>query len=259
MNDFTLSDLNALLADSQTTATLDNFSDIVSQYGTDFYILHSIDKDTEERRILTPFCVRHDFWSPYKYGLMDDRYRIVVKPIYDSIADEVFDSRQLIRVGRMVPVIYGGEDREADIHLRLRFGVIDTSGRAILKTSYDSVSFNGDYDLITVTNGPTAPEEGAGLFSRNGKVIVPLGAYHKIFDFDSGMARVIKADNFDKWGIIDTGGRVLLPTVYDRIWPFDGKSSCSVRTEKNGIQMDLDFESLRAGKYADDYSDDLPF
>ena len=57
----------------------------------------------------------------------------------------------------------------------------------------------------------------------------------------------------DKWGIIGINGEVLLPPVYDRIWPFEGKDFDSARTEKNGVTIDFDFAGLRAGKYSNDY------
>lgn len=193
-------------------------------------------------------------------GLVNNQLEIVVEPKYDAIVDDVFSDKQLIRVGLTTPVVYG-EDRDdiSTIHLRLRFGVIDTTGRTILKPIYDNISLEENYNLIVVENGPTSLIQGAGLFNRDGEVIIPIGKFHKIFGFNKGLARVISPTDNNKWGIIDDKGRTVLPTEYDQIWKFEDKPVNSVRTVKDGKVIDYGFDELMSIAKNNEYTDDLPF
>lgn len=257
MLNISISDLYSLMDDESETNRLERAIQLIEDNSDNFVFLNVIDGDVEKRRILKPFGIRENIWEPYKFGLMDSDYRIIVKPEYDSIIDNVFSKDDLIRVGKLTAVNYQKGTGKDDLHIRLRFGVIDSSCKTILKTEYDNIYLYKKYNLIVVTNGPTCSIQGSGLFSWAGEEIVPVGKYYKIYDFDKEMARVITFN--DKWGIIGINGEVLLPPVYDRIWPFEGKDFDSARTEKNGVTIDFDFAGLRAGKYSNDYSDDLPF
>lgn len=260
MNNFTFQDLESLLNNESATRQLDNASDLLSKYGDNLVFLRTANKKLEESRLLTPIAVREHFTQPYKMGLVNDEFEIVVEPKYDTIIDDVIQVKQLIRVGVMTPVIYG-EDKDvvSTIHLRLRFGVLDINGKTILKPIYDAISFEDNYNLIIVTNGPTSIVQGAGIFNREGKEIVPLGLYRKIFDFSKGLARVVSAYDNNKWGIIDESGRVVLPTEYENIWRFEGKNVDSVRTVKNGVTIDYGFDELLSKGNVEYNSEDLPF
>lgn len=261
MKNFTVHDLDSLLNNESAMRQLDNASDLISKYGDNLVFLKTANKQLEESRLLTPIAVREHFTQPYKMGLINEDLEIVIEPKYDTIADDVMQKNQLIRVGVTTPVIYGdGADSISTVHLRLRFGVVDTMGNTILEPKYDGISFEDNYSLIVITNGPTSMVQGAGLFNREGKEIVPIGKYHKIFGFSKGLARVVSANNNNKWGIIDKNGKEILPAEYDQIWKFDEKDVDSVRTVKNGVTKDYGFEELLSGNSAEEYNaDDLPF
>ena len=261
MNNFTFQDLESLLNNESATRQLDNASDLISKYGDNLMFLRTANKQLEESRLLTPIAVREHFTQPYKMGLINDDLEIVIEPKYDTIVDDITQKNQLIRVGLITPVIYGdGADGISTVHLKLRFGVVDTMGNTILEPKYDGISFDDNYSLIVITNGPTSIVQGAGLFNRKGKEIVPIGKYRKIFGFSKGLARVVSSYNNNKWGIIDKNGNEILPAEYDQIWNFEGKDVDSVRTVKNGVTKDYGFEELLLGNSAEEYNaDDLPF
>ena len=260
MKNISLENLESILNNESATRQLDNASDHITKYGDNLVFLRTTNKDLEERRLLTPIAVREHVLKPYKLGLINDELEIVVEPQYDTIVDDVLYDNQLIRVGITTVVIYD-EDKTgvSTTHLRQRFGVIDTTGRMIIAPKFDNISFEENYNLIVVENGPTSLLQGAGLFDREGKEILPLGAYRKIFDFSNGLARVVSSTDNNKWGIIDDRGRTILPTEYDQVWKFDGKNVDSVRTVKNGIVIDYGFDELKSMINRIDFSDDLPF
>lgn len=256
LNDFNIDDM---FNDNISEAVIANAASLIEDYGENIAILHGINKELEDKRILIPIAVRKDNYSPYKYGLIDKAYKIIVKPEFDVIADNVLYNKQLILVGKTVPVVYERSigSNNGEIHLRERYGVIDTKGKTILEPKFDDIYFSENYNLIIVSNGPTNINQGSGLFDRSGKEILPIGSYHKIYGFYRGLARVIRGG---KWGIINSYGKLLLPVIYDNIWNFDGKDYSSIIVEKDGIKSNIPLSDIVNGKYiSNKYSNDLPF
>lgn len=90
-----------------------------------------------------------------------------------------------------------------------------------------------------------------GICDLDGNVIVPFGKYDWIDGFEHGLARVkighesnTKANNTNKWGIINTEGVEMLPVVYDNIWNFLGKKLFSTRVEKDDNVKYINFHEL---------------
>lgn len=236
-----------------------NAVQLIEKYGNNLFFIKGTDKKLEDKRILSPIAIRDNSLSPYKYGLINNNFEVVVNPIYDVIVDDVLSNNQLIRVGKTVPVVYeSSEDSDVgEIHLKERYGVVDTEGRTILDTIFDNIYFSDNFNLIIVSNGPTNMHQGAGLFERSGKEIIPVGSFYKIYGYNKGLARVIKKN---KWGIINTEGKLLLPTVYDNIWSFERNDFDSIIVEKNGVKSHISITDIFSGKYINNNNpDDLPF
>lgn len=262
MSDFSYTDLMSVLSNDSVANRLDNASDIISKYGDNIAFLSTCNNDIEKRRYLTPIAVRENRLSQYKYGLINDKLEIVVRPIYDTIVDDVFNAFQLIRVGITTPVIYGDNSNvAATVHLRQRFGVLDTTGKTILENKYDFISIQNNYKIIIVTNGPTSLIQGAGMYSNTGEEIIPIGNVRKIFDFHDGLGLARFISNNNKWGIISVDGKILLPALYDNIWKFEEKDFDSAIVEKQNTQLKIPFSDIKQGKFINtiDSADDLPF
>ena len=106
MLNISISDLYSLMDDESETNRLERAIQLIEDNSDNFVFLNVIDGDVEKRRILKPFGIRENIWEPYKFGLMDSDYRIIVKPEYDSIIDNVFSKDDLIRVGKLTAVNY---------------------------------------------------------------------------------------------------------------------------------------------------------
>ena len=120
LNDFNIDDM---FNDNISEAVIANAASLIEDYGENIAILHGINKELEDKRILIPIAVRKDNYSPYKYGLIDKAYKIIVKPEFDVIADNVLYNKQLIQVGKTVPVVYERSigSNNGEIHLRERW------------------------------------------------------------------------------------------------------------------------------------------
>jgi hypothetical protein len=90
-----------------------------------------------------------------------------------------------------------------------------------------------------------------GVIDTEGNIIVPFGKYDWIDGFDNGLARVKigkitngKADNDNKWGIINEAGKEVLPVEYDNIWNFLGRGRFSTKAIKDGVEYNVFFHDL---------------
>lgn len=66
LNDFNIDDM---FNDNISEAVIANAASLIEDYGENIAILHGINKELEDKRILIPIAVRKDNYSPYKYGL----------------------------------------------------------------------------------------------------------------------------------------------------------------------------------------------
>ena len=144
-----------------------------------------------------------------------------------------------------------------------------------IKSSHNK--FN-DLDIHVVQN----QDYEWGILNNEGFVIVPFGKYGWIDTFDNGLCRVrshgqirnshkvlaivqdshhvitdkqeiqkindedfkLHPERYAKWGIINEGGKEVLPVEYDEIWSFVGKNRNSTKVVKNGQTTEVFFPEL---------------
>jgi len=93
-------------------------------------------------------------------------------------------------------------------------GVIDLDGKEILPCKFSSIRmelYNGDLLGLIIENG------GRGFADRNGKVIVPP-EFDYVYPYPERVYRVSKDD---KYGLLDSEGKEVIPISYNDITPFD--------------------------------------
>ncbi|WP_312939601.1 WG repeat-containing protein, partial [Oscillibacter sp.] len=187
-----------------------------------------------------------------KWGLIDSKGNEIIAPVYDDISDI---SDGMIKVGRdlaNVPTIYGELGKR-------EFSFFDTTGKEVLSLDYDSVEdFSEGLALVgrqykyvdnSFGKGVTIIATKYGFINKSGKEVIPLiydnvAAFRESlptfgsltpsvrkgekFGFSEGLAVVCKDD---KWGAIDTQGKVVIPFTYERMEMFfEGMAKVS----KNG-------------------------
>ena len=122
-----------------------------------------------------------------KWGLMDYRGNLVVKPLYDSI-DSFSTGKFLVETNGL-------------------FGIITSDGNIIIPVSYQSIKpFNSNYIKVS-------KDSKVGLISVNdGKIVVPV-AYDDILV----MKKYYKVKSGGKWGIINDSQKIIVSASYDDI------------------------------------------
>ncbi|MFN6040084.1 MAG: WG repeat-containing protein [Bacteroidota bacterium] len=154
-----------------------------------------------------------------KFGLIDAVGKELCSFKYDSIGF-FFNDVALMNIG--------GIKNQKGIFSGGLWGIIDKNGREIIPASFTEISANSNSKpmLYFVTNGKYG-----FLNKKTGKTVIPA-VYDEIsyrcdlgegdFNEDGTLAVRIK----DKWGIINSEGKVLIPLIYDEVHTFREELVC---------------------------------
>lgn len=154
-----------------------------------------------------------------KTGFKDANGKIVIKPQYDRVFTFEDDDYALVNFGFDYKGNKGG-----------KWGAIDTSGKIIIPIKYDKIAYIG-YNLFAVNVGEIfsnmdATEEGKfAIFNASGKALTPFvyTGYVSSVEFQQGYATLETYDaktKVQKYGLLDSTGKVAVPAQYDRIGAF---------------------------------------
>lgn len=137
------------------------------------------------------------------YGLLDSKADVVVNPDYASLA---------INENKAYTVKAGG-----------RFGVIDSTGKAIIPIEYDSINAKGGNYYVEKNSLH-------GIFKPDGTVLIPV-EYDSIY-IQGTQYEVAKGG---KEGVLSSDGSIILPADYESVQKLkDGRYYISVN-KKYGI------------------------
>lgn len=187
-----------------------NIKELDRQESSDIRILvdlpeYEIEKET---RILIPF-------SYYQhYGMMNRNGEVIVEPKYDRILDSCRNSLDVVRVG--VHYTYGGncKTKEPSTYLGTKWGLIGSDGNVILEPNYNWIGVSDDKRILTLRHMDYQYE----VITLDGEVIIHKGKYSWGDTSEKGLIRVNKG--YERWGVIDIKGNIVLPLRYSNIWNF---------------------------------------
>ena len=174
-------------------------------------------------RLLIPYMQNHQI------GFVNQMAEPIVEPVYDIYNGKILNENDLITVGKRYTYGFPRSNGDVQTYDKYKWGVIDSKGTLIINCDYYSISISDDNQLITLRKY----NHEYCVVDRNCNEIIPYGKYHLINGFTNGYARI----KHGKWGIIDQKGNIVLPTVYDEIWNFDGWTKLkSCKVIKDGIE-----------------------
>ena len=156
----------------------------------------------------------------------DDCFKPVTQQKFNYV--ECINKKGVARVGNIIETALG------DFPYPL--GLVDASGKIILPVDYHSIDFPSQWKhdsylddlpdgLILVRKrdlqnnsmfGNLGMQDQYGLINLKGEFIVPLGAYDDIkMPYSNGDNTLYTVVKNNKYGFIDTKGRVVIPLMYD--------------------------------------------
>lgn len=147
------------------------------------------------------------------YGLMNHKGELIVPNEYTNYIQ--YDD---------IKVLVLNHDKKA--------GMVDYKGNIVIPFDASSISEKQENGLFFVGKGEGESTR-FGLVNKEGKILYPfvLSTYD---NFEHGLARVSKGENFDQWGLIDTNGKEVVSCDNDYIFPFS--EGMATFQDRNGGQ-----------------------
>ena len=147
-----------------------------------------------------------------KYGFVNKMASIVIEPVFDEIKGSFFTAENYVAVRK-----------------DSRWSAIDSNGNELLPYIYTKIFPSPDSSLVTCCD-----YDGKSVINlKTGNVVVNSGIYEIIEGFRYGFART---KNNGKWGIINTNGKLVLDTQYEKIqsWYEWYEPTTIIRKTKDG-------------------------
>ena len=166
--------------------------------------------------------VRKGSWEDGKYGYIDTSGRVVIPLEYDAARIPEGD-------GYVGGLEYGlatvGKKREDDSELvwsehYCKFGLVDLNNNIVLPLEYEYIYFISE-SLVNAGNW-TSNDNGAYIDTQiiniSGNIAAPAGYDLVSYYFSEGLAAAKKDE---KYGYVDTSGKVMIPFEYDGVGSFN--------------------------------------
>ena len=249
-------------------------------------ILETVDGSISKSKAkLLPICetVKIGKFPIFKYGLAsfghfdytgalkDTEYRIEVKPTYDIIIGDVYESDDIVVLGNLCEKAQNGTFFE-------RNSIVSDSPK-IYKFFYDLFQsgsgvfskklqrhYNGGIGGYSITDFALSDDRKAisvmtsdgewGAINWKQDIIVPQGKYRWVDSFKEGLARVKggKETNGNRfadtqWGLVDIEGNEIIPPIYSNMQLMDDKVYLEQGSKKSIILLkDLEYETYESVK-----------
>ncbi len=204
-----------------------------------------------------------------KWGCIDRRGELIVDPEWDSLSE--FDDKGLAKISRsgkhglinrkgeiIIPPEWDQElvfdDRQLAVaQLGKKYGFIDITGKIGLPIEWDllddlAATWNPKSDDVAVLDllrrlsrparfdsksmAIVQRNKKYGFINRSGKIVIPL-IWDEIYPFDDDDMALVKCNG--KFGFINRAGEIVLALEWDDVGGFDGSVKCHVtKNTKSG-------------------------
>lgn len=249
-------------------------------------ILETVDGSISKSKAkLLPICetVKIGIFPIFKYGLAsfghfdytgalkDTEYRIEVKPTYDIIIGDVYESDDIVVLGNLCEKTQNGSFSEiksivSDSPKCYKFIYhLFQSGSGVFSKKLQR-HYNGGTGEYCITDFALSDDRKAisvmtsdgewGAINWKQDIIVPQGKYRWVDFFKEGLARVKggKETNGNRfadtqWGLVDIEGNEIIPPIYSNMQLMDDKVYLEQGSKKSIILLkDLEYETYESVK-----------
>ena len=198
--------------------------------------------------------VRKGDYKTGKYGFIGKTGKVVIPMIYDD-AKPFSDGLAVVVVGKSLDEKYGFIDKMGKMVTPLiyqeaesfseglaavenesyREGFIDRAGKVVIPFEYSTVQSFGDGLALVTTYDNSISQKKEGFIDKTGKVVIPMTnvyARERGLDhgyrgvFSEGLVRTVEFGKSTvrgtprKWAFADKTGSVVIPQIYDQVFPF---------------------------------------
>lgn len=249
-------------------------------------ILETVDGSISKSKAkLLPICetVKIGKFPVFKYGLAsfghfdytgalkDTEYRIEVKPTYDIIIGDVYESDDIVVLGNLCEKTQNGsfsgiKSIVSDSPKCYKFIYhLFQSGSGVFSKKLQR-HYNGWVGEYCITDFALSDDRKAisvmtsdgewGAINWKQDIIVPQGKYRWVDFFKEGLARVKggKETNGNRfadtqWGLVDIEGNEIIPPIYSNMQLMDDKVYLEQGSKKSIILLkDLEYETYESVK-----------
>ena len=249
-------------------------------------ILETVDGSISKSKAkLLPICetVKIGKFPVFKYGLAsfghfdytgalkDTEYRIEVKPTYDIIIGDVYESDDIVVLGNLCEKTQNGsfsgiKSIVSDSPKCYKFIYhLFQSGSGVFSKKLQR-HYNGGTGEYCITDFALSDDRKAisvmtsdgewGAINWKQDIIVPQGKYRWVDFFKEGLARVKggKETNGNRfadtqWGLVDIEGNEIIPPIYSNMQLMDDKVYLEQGSKKSIILLkDLEYETYESVK-----------
>ena len=249
-------------------------------------ILETVDGSISKSKAkLLPICetVKIGKFPAFKYGLAsfghfdytgalkDTEYRIEVKPTYDIIIGDVYESDDIVVLGNLCEKTQNGtfsgiKSIVSDSPKCYKFIYhLFQSGSGVFSKKLQR-HYNGGIGEYCITDFALSDDRKAiSLMTLDGEwgainwkqdIIVPQGKYRWVDIFKEGLARVKGGNETNgnrfadtQWGLVDIEGNEIIPPIYSNMQLMDDKVYLEQGSKKSIILLkDLEYETYESVK-----------
>lgn len=249
-------------------------------------ILETVDGSISKSKAkLLPICetVKIGKFPAFKYGLAsfghfdytgalkDTEYRIEVKPTYDIIIGDVYESDDIVVLGNLCEKTQNGtfsgiKSIVSDSPKCYKFIYhLFQSGSGVFSKKLQR-HYNGGIGEYCITDFALSDDRKAiSLMTSDGEwgainwkqdIIVPQGKYRWVDIFKEGLARVKGGNETNgnrfadtQWGLVDIEGNEIIPPIYSNMQLMDDKVYLEQGSKKSIILLkDLEYETYESVK-----------
>jgi WG containing repeat len=153
---------------------------------------------SQSPRILVPYRVGN------KWGYSDTLGKIKIQPKYDTVS--LFDYDMVFKGNHVITLV----------KLKGKPMAINEMGAVIVPPKYDHININWSLDEPTFF---IKRNDKWGVFTKGKELFEPVYDYMDDYSYEG----FYQVHSKDKWGLINSDGKIVIPVIYDQIRKMDNK------------------------------------
>ena len=167
-----------------------------------------------------------------KYGIIDEKYNLIIPLIYEDIKREILDNQIIVK--------------------NEKYGIINIQNKVIIPFEYDDINFS-NIEGSFINEYRIKINNKIGIINSKNKIIInPI--YDDIYNLEEGFRKAKKENHF---GLLDINGDEIIPFEYNGLYKFPNKERLKVSKDKlwgiidikNNLILNLQYQKISNFSY----------